>query len=31
MNALVNGITFFDELIEYFKINFDILAPIYVA
>lgn len=30
MNALINGITYFDEVIQYFKDNFDVLAPHYV-
>jgi len=30
MNALINGITYFDEIVAYFKENFDVLAPVYV-
>lgn len=30
MNALMNGITYFDELIQYFKDNYDVLAPEYI-
>lgn len=30
MKALINGITYFDELIAFFKDNYDVLAPIYV-
>ena len=30
MDAIINGVTFFDEAISYFKENFDQLAPHYV-
>jgi hypothetical protein len=30
MNALMNGITYFDELVQYFKDNYDVLAPEYI-
>lgn len=30
MEAIINGVTFFDEAISYFKANYDELAPHYV-
>ena len=30
MNALINGITYFDEIIQFFKDEYDALAPVYV-